>query len=124
MGLGQGMARAMRRVVIDESLARVRQGDVLKWPSGTMRVVRVLHDHGVTNRYEDPRKVFCYFTIKHCSWTHRCYTLYNLGELHGMGVRNTGMNIKFKTRFDERLVEEMENSGQRTIKCCAVRGMS
>ena len=118
---GREAASSVRRLCIDDSLLNVRTGDVLKWPSGVMRVVRLVHQHG--DRRENPRKTFCFFVIKHCSWTRRCYTLYNIGELAGIGVRNTRVNIKFKTRIDERIVEEMERAGRPQISCCKVRGL-
>lgn len=103
---------------------RVRVGDVLKWPNGAMRPVRLVHDHGA-----GPRKIYCYFVIKHCSWTHRPYTLYSIAELYCLGVRPTGINIRFKDELSQRLVREAKDCRAWThgrgndLTCCAVRGL-
>ena len=107
-------------------LSETRQGDVLRWPSGALRVVRVFHDHGAfRDRYKRKplRWKFCFFAIRRCSWTQRPYTVLNLGELQGLGVVNTGINVKFKTTFDKQLAAEMVDKDVRTIKCCAVKGL-
>lgn len=111
-------------IAYPEWVYRVRQGDVLKWPSGIMRPIRLLHYH-----HKDARRIYCYFVIKHCSWTHRPYTLYTIGELYCMGVRPTGVNVRFKDTLSARLVREMEesrawNHGRgKDLTCCAVRGL-
>lgn len=103
---------------------RVRVGDVLRWPSGVMRPVRLLHFH-----HPHPRSIYCFFVIKGCSWTRRPYTLYNVGELYCMGVRPTGVNVRFKDEISRRLVEEMEssrpwNKGRGSdLTCCSVKGL-
>lgn len=102
----------------------------MKWPSGIMRPIRLLHNHADhETRLTHARSIYCYFVIKHCSWTHRPYTLYSVAELYCMGVRPTGVNIRFKDAFSQRLVGEMEESRAWTngpgndLTCCAVRGL-
>lgn len=113
-----------------EWVYKVREGDVLKWPNGTMRPIRLLHNHaGRDTNLSRARAIYCYFVIKHCSWTHRPYTIYTVGELYCLGVRPTGVNVRFKDELSKRLVCEMEESRAWThgrgkdLTCCAVRGL-
>jgi hypothetical protein len=98
----------------------VREGDVLKWPHGSMRVIRKLSHPDSLN----PRRKYCYFSIRHCSWTGRCYTLYSIGELMGMGVIPTGVRIHFKHPLDLKINRVIQRGGDREeMSCCAVSGV-
>ena len=94
----------------------IQPGEVVKWPSGVFRVVRKVSNsiHG------NPRGVWCYFSIRHCSWTGRCYTLYNVGQLAYMRCVRTGVKVKFKHRLDFKVNRVIE-AGTRELKCCDVR---
>lgn len=109
------------RGVIDtelQSWMNIQAGDVVRWPSGVLRVVRkVTHA-----RSGNPRSIWCWFTIRHCSWTHRCYTLYNLGELKQIGVKRVGVRVRFKQKIDFRINRVIEH-GSQELSCCDVRGI-
>ena len=80
----------------------LKEGEILKAPSGRLRIARVVH------RY--PNKIWVYFTIANRSWTRRCYTLYTTAELKYQGYIRTG---KYKTWWDEtdlRIANEMKKS--------------
>jgi hypothetical protein len=63
----------------------VRVGQVLKAPSGRLRVVRAVSPWRPGTRLSKLRGTHIFLTIGHPSWTGRCYTCYNLGELIGIG---------------------------------------
>ena len=104
----------------------VQVGDVLKAPSGRLRVVRA-----VSGSLTNPNKRWVQFIIQHCSWTHACVTTYNMGELMRLGYRWTGAALPLRTKFDKEIAQEiarrMASEYRREDKkfdCCDVKGMS
>jgi hypothetical protein len=99
------------------NLREIKVGDVLRAPSGRLRIVRKLGStqKGLRGRY-------VYFCIAHCSWTHRPYTLYTTSELERMGYRKVN-HISLKSQFDRLLEEEMDTNDKPKMKCCDVMGI-
>lgn len=97
------------------TLRNLKVGDVLKAPSGRLRIVRKLSAFRTDNPY-------VFFTIARCSWTHRPYTLYTVKDLTRMGYRKVGQ-YKLREKFDELMCEEFEARDSPQIKCCDVIGI-
>ena len=103
----------------------VQVGDVLKAPSGALRVVRE-----VSGKVEwGPRKCWVVFVIMHCSWTGRCHTTYNLAELMCLGYRPTYAALPLRTKLDRMIAEEIRVSQEeprttRMLTCCDVLGIA
>lgn len=96
-------------------------GDVWRAPSGAMRIARAVHICG-----NDPCHWFIYFTIRHCSWTHRPYTLYCVAELFGLGYRKIDKRVRVQDRFQRLLAEDVESNekvNKLNFHCCDVRGI-
>lgn len=98
-------------------LTAVKVGDVLRAPSGRLRVVRY------ARMAATPRKSWVAFAINHCSWTHRPYTFYNLGELNQIGYTATDKRVKLRSKLDKALALEL-SEGPRCLDCCDVVGIS
>lgn len=95
----------------------VRVGDVLVSGRGTRRVVRDVHHAGP--------HVFVTFTIRRCSWTGRCTTVYNRSDLRTFGYRPTGERVRLRSRVDLEIARNIKNHRreQQTLDCCEVRGV-
>lgn len=110
---------------------KIQRGDVLRWPSGRLRVVRDVH------HYDTPRSRVCSvtFAIQHCSWTHRPTTTYTSNDLRQMGVRPTKARVSLRKRIDRAIQREIagDPSGprkgsprigsDRELFCCDVIGV-
>lgn len=64
-------------------IPKIKKGDVLRSGTGILRVVRDVHHAHVG----DHVRVSVTFTIRRCSWTQRCYTVYTGNDLVQMGYR-------------------------------------
>lgn len=107
----------------DWGVEKVRKGDVLKTPSGSLRIVRAVHV-SKSRRQTSLRKIWFFFAIQHCSWTHAGYTLYNGGELLQMGWMPTGLRQKLNTELDRKLASDFGRLGkERALSCCDVVGL-
>lgn len=100
-------------------MRRVSIGDVLEIGNGKVqRVVRAVTFyscgalHSVT------------FTIKHCSWTHRCDTIVDVSRLLSERWRPTGVRSELKTRLDRKIARAVMNTNNRELDCCDVKGVS
>lgn len=94
----------------------LRVGDVVRTPSGLLRIVRAAH-HGAT------RSSF-YFTIKHCSWTGRCYTVYTSSDLKTQGWSYTGKRVRLRSHKDYEIQQNFSISlRDTTLHCCDVEGI-
>ena len=92
-----------------------RVGEVLKAPNGLMRIVRDVH-LGRSN----PSITF---VIRHCSWTHRPYTVYTLCDLRYMGYTSTHVVVKLdKLPQSRRIAAAIKDHRNRSLSCCDVRG--
>jgi hypothetical protein len=99
-------------------------GDVLRAPSGKLRIVRAVHYSGNNRSYVNERRVWVYFVIAHCSWTHRCYTLYSLAELKELGYHHTGKRVQlWRDKFQEKIIRVCDE-GTTELTCCDVEGIS
>lgn len=76
---------------------KIKKGDVLKWPNGTLRIVRHV------SQYEKFGRKHCNvtFAIRHCSWTHRPHTVLNNHDLAYMGVRPTKARVRLNKKIDK-----------------------
>lgn len=95
---------------------KVIPGDVLKMPSGTLRVVRHV------SRYPNGDMHGCGFVIKHCSWTGRPTTFKTYTEL--MGWKYVGVRVRLDTELDEKIRAETRYNGKPKLSCCAVKGIA
>ena len=104
-------------------MARIKVGSILKSRSGDLRVVRDVK-HRVTTKgpWKGCRKVTVYLAIRRCSWTGRCYTVMNEGDLAYLGFSYTGARLKLGSDIDEKIAESIE-SGEYIVGCCDVRGV-
>lgn len=96
-------------------------GQIYRSPSGLLRVVR-----HVSPCLKNPGRTSVYFTINHCSWTGRCYTVYCVQELRNLGYVKLRKNFRVRGKFAAKIVQEMT---QRVaippkITCCDVEGIS
>lgn len=104
---------------------KLEVGDVLRTPTGDLRVVRLASHHIITSGGRRPhwRSSVC-LTIKHCSWTTRCYTVLNSADLKTRGFRPTGKRVRLQSRLD---AEIRRNFGvdkkDITLHCCDVEGI-
>lgn len=109
---------------------KIQKGDVLKFQSGKLRVVRsVTHSVGVSGK----RRTSVSFSILHCSWTHRPYTSYSGSDLRTLGVRPTKARLSLRKKVDKAIEREMfgreDGSGYPTLpaeqclSCCDVLRM-
>jgi hypothetical protein len=102
----------------------IKVGDVLRSGSGVLRVVRAVHSCRVDDGYgrSHTRETFT-FSIRKCSWTHRCYTSYNGNDLVQMGYRPTGTHVKLNKKID-RVIQAEFGKRERGLSCCDVVGVA
>lgn len=95
-------------------------GDVLRAPSGVLRIVRSVQHSGPSLG-----KTSVCFLIRHCSWTGRCYTVLTGCDLATIGYVKTGARAKLNHGFDRAVEHDMGGIHWRDAKltCCAVRGI-
>lgn len=101
-------------------MADVVVGSVLRSRSGAWRVVREV------NRYRNGDLRSVTFAIKHCSWTHRCYTIYGYTDLRAMGYSMVPVKPRaLRTRLDKRINRAIhEPCTQKSMTCCDVEGVA
>lgn len=99
-------------------MRKVRIGDVLETDNGRVqRIVRAVTFyscgalHGVT------------FTIKHCSWTHRCETYIDAGRLQTEHWMPAGHRFRLNKPLDKKIALELLDYNRRKLDCCDVRGI-
>jgi len=101
-------------------IANIQVGYVLRERSGAFRIVRK-----VTRSPRNPQRISVTFVIRHCSWTHRCYTVLCTSDLKTRGFRPTGVHItKLKGPLDAKIQENIDDHNCRSLNCCAVAGIS
>lgn len=108
--------KCYRRPIIN--LADLREGDVLRSPAGTLRVIRSI------NPRRSAGSATVTFVIRHCSWTHRPITIYCVRELEQMGYIKAGVRVHLDRELDKRIAAEVRNSGKPELHCCDVRGIA
>lgn len=104
-------------------ISRIRKGDVLRSRSGFLRIVRRV-SHSRIPFYGIRTSV--YFTIQHCSWTHRPYTIYTGNDLVQMGYEPVAARFPLRTKFDRTLEQSFDagRSEDCVLDCCAVKGVA
>lgn len=116
--------------LVEQWSQEIQEGDVVQTPSGDLRVVRDVHRHPKAfgkgaSRATKARRVFCYFAIRHCSWTGAGYTLYSVAEMAQMGWLPTTVEPrKLDSEIDEKLKSDFgkDNKG-RCMRCCDAVGL-
>lgn len=96
-------------------------GSVLAEGSGTWRIVRSVYRYG----NGDLRGVV--FTIRHCSWTGRCYTHLGYSDLIQRGfrmVRVAPRRLRSKTDAKIRASIHQPAWEPYVLKCCDVEGVA
>lgn len=108
-------------------MRRVAIGDVLE--IGTGRVQRVVR---AVTFYSCGALHSVTFTIKHCSWTHRCDTVVDVSRLLTEGWHPAGVRMELNTRLDQAIAREIMSKRmrardrrrhQRRLDCCDVKGI-
>lgn len=87
-------------------------GDILM-EGDTPRVVRSVSHTGRTS---------VTFTIRHCSWTTRCYTVLNESDLRTRRFRPTGKRKRLDAPID-RAIREAIDKREIKMHCCDVDGI-
>lgn len=100
----------------------LRPMDLLR-VNGKLRVVRDL-----SRRQRKPGgRVFMSFTftILHCSWTHRPYTVQSMYDLAGKRIELVSRDWKPRTKLERQLQTDCERltCGPSTLDCCDVKGI-
>lgn len=105
---------------------RIKAGDVVKSRTGLLRVVRDVSHHIVSCGGTKPHVRTCVvFSIKACSWTHRCYTVYTGNDLVQYGYRRTTASVSLRKKIDKAILAEIRKGGKKAgMTCCDVVGVS
>jgi hypothetical protein len=99
----------------------VVRGSVLAEGSGTWRVVRSV------SRYVNGDLRAVTFTIRHCSWTGRCYTILGYSDLiqrgfHMVRVQPRALRSKFDRVIDRAIHQPCYEPY--AARCCDVEGVA
>lgn len=103
----------------DVWIKRIRKGDVLMSRSGLLRVVRQVSHHGASRSATN-----IHFAIKHCSWTGRCYTVYNGNDLVQMGYQPTRARRRRLNGKMDRAIESDFGAAMPQLTCCDVEAVA
>jgi hypothetical protein len=99
---------------------RIRKGDVLRAGSGVLRIVRAVQHTGLSIP-----KTSVTFAIRHCSWTHACYTVYTGNDLRQMGYSPVRASFKLTGKLDRMIEQDFGKPGyERKLTCCDVIGVA
>lgn len=99
----------------------LKVGHVIARKDGPYRIVRAV------TRYWNGELRCVTLTIKHCSWTHRCYTILNSTDLRIMGYRRVPVKARrLHKRIDKQIVAAMHQPAWEpfVLKCCDVEGVA
>jgi hypothetical protein len=99
-------------------MSAVQVGDVLQSAAGTQRVVRKV------SMQDDGRLRSVTFSILHCSWTHRPYTVMTASDLRIYGYAPVGHRVRLRTKLDRALNRAINDHTCRELSCCAVKGIA
>lgn len=117
-------------VLADQWASDIQEGDVVRMPSGSLRVVRAVRRHpkatgkgsgGATRA----RRTYCFFAIQRCSWTGAGYTLYSVAEMVGAGWLPTAVRPrKLTAEIDLKLKHDFGLGGSACcVTCCEAVGL-
>ena len=96
----------------------VKVGDVLTNRNGrSQRIVRAV------SFYTCGALSCVTFTIRHCSWTHRCYTVLTYVDILGRGMLPSKHNVKLKSRLDRKIAKDLLDHRIQKLDCCDVQGI-
>lgn len=117
---GALMARWPAAAPDPEWFAFVQAGDVLRAPSGLLRIVRRVSRHR--------GRPWVYFAIRHPSWTKRAYTVFTPSDLKTMGYQYVGARVKLQGEMDRRLAAAIDEKthlsrGDYSLTCYDVAGV-
>jgi hypothetical protein len=106
----------MRLLPEPDWFAFLRVGDVLRSPSGALRVVRLV------SRREGRLTAVC-FAIRRCSWTRRPLTVYNRYDLK-RGWSHVGARVRLDSELDRKIARSHTLiPPEYEIRCCDVVGL-
>ncbi len=107
----------------DGWIDRLQVGDVLKTPSGDLRVVREVKIMDNDRSIYHGRVGYLEFAIRHCSWTGRCTTCKSRTDLKGWAPM--GYRVKLDKEIDREIEHCLENymPEHQTLHCCDVKGV-
>jgi hypothetical protein len=108
----------MKRIPQPSWMAAVKVGDVLRSGSKTLRVVRKV------SRFKDGSLRSVTFSIRHCSWTRRPYTVMGYTDLRLLGYARVGANLKLESPLDRELALDIADHNRRQVTCCMVKGIA
>lgn len=99
-------------------MRKVRIGDVLETDNGRVqRIVRKVTFYSCGSLYGVT------FTIKHCSWTHRCETSIDAGRLQTENWMPAGHRFRLNKPLDKAIALDLIDHHRRKVDCCDVRGI-
>lgn len=113
--------RTVRGILVRDRgwITRLKVGDVVRSGSGMLRVVRaVCHSKSA---YATRSSVT--FSIKACSWTHRCYTVLTCSDLLTLGYRPTRAKVSLRKKIDRAIQADFGVPRPR-LSCCDVRDVA
>lgn len=106
---------------------RIQRGDILRSGSGVLRIVRYVSHSWIASGVSVPHfRTNVAFTIRHCSWTHRCYTILTGNDLVQMGYQPTRGRVKLRKRIDRQIDWEISSNpspAEIKLTCCDVEGI-
>lgn len=102
---------------------RIQLGDVLRAGSGLLRVVRAVTHSPIDYGGNPHIRTMVTFSIRHCSWTRRCYTCYTGNDLVQMGYRPTRARVKLRKSID-RAIRADFGADNPKLTCCDVEGVA
>lgn len=110
-----------------EWMARLRIGDVLKSANGSYRVVREINRHPASSRVCAGWLRSVTFSIKHCSWTGKCYTVLTATDLKQRGFAPVGARVKLTKPIDTAVlacIRGNDGANGKSLRCCDVRDIA
>jgi hypothetical protein len=101
----------------------VKAGDVLEESSGSLRVVRKVRVW--RNKRSGCEHITLWLAIRHCSWTHRPYTVIGTQDVHYRGFRPVGKRVRLTKAIDKKLAHDVnsKNAFNGRMTCCDVKGV-
>lgn len=124
------MSRMVRAYCDDQWawLDDIQPGDVLleRGDINKPRVVRAVRRHPKGDRYgRDGLLAGITFTIKHCSWVERCYTMLGRADLKTRKFAPSGVRKQSMTTLDKMIALDLTKSAhEKHLDCCDVRGVA
>lgn len=99
----------------------LKVGDVIAERSGAWRVVRDV------KRAANGDLHYLTLAIRHCSWTHRCYTCLYIGDIWTRQFRKVHVKTRpLRTRLDKQIAAAIVQpcNERYVLTCCDVEGVA